>query len=953
MLHSSQPTHAHPGTNAAEPPPGVSGPDQPAASGARTVAEWRDQPVCLSLYPGAVVNGPAYGTQHTDWPWSKLVAMLSRKRRQGPKDGACMVLAQFEMDPGGPNQRVRRQAKNLRMRTAVALDIETNKQTGAVPPSVTEAIARIEALHLSAVVYTSHSHTPDLPRFRVVVQITEPVACHLPVVEVMADLLGLADVLDSGKLGAASVFYWPSAPPGSVDHHEIVDVKGRPVDAAWLERHAGVLLAQREAEKAKLRAAAMEAAVRRRATQIARGRTPGGSVIEAIRPHLDVEEELLRHGYTRASDWASDDRKYLYPKSETGIPGVHILHGSDGVDRVYSHHSGDPLAPGNLPSWCGVKAVDAVDVAMILGGYGDRKKGLHALATKFGLSTASKSPRRPDPPPAAEGDYGSTRPKPQRAGPKPNGDASRPPGGNGHASDGDEQPHAGARRETDDEPPPGAFDEPPEDEPAETGPAKPKQKTAEEMLAEINAGIRATVNELNRRYMVVSEAGKAVIYQPGQDTALKRRHFARLTTRDLQTFYMNDRIQVGFNQAGFPIYKTKADVWLNHRDRRQFIHGVVFDPSGAALDDGVLNLWQGFAVQPEQGDWSIMRDHIKTNICGGDEEYDGYLLRWMARMVQHPAEQGEVAVVLKGKEGCGKGTLAKALLHILGQHALGISHAKHLTGAFNGHLRDCVFLFADEAFYAGDKQHVGVLKSLITEPILTIEAKHQNAIQAANMLHVLMASNEEWVVPASLDARRFFVLSVSDLVAGDHRYFGELWAQMEAGGYAAMLHDLLAHDLAGFNVRAVPTTAALQQQRKMSLPIPEAWWMDCLHRGYVFRSKLGLEDFFAEWRDDVSTELLFASYTEFANQRHERHLMTREAMGGFLVDDMGCQHKRLTNAATGEHMAEELGSFGRAPKVITQYRPPGFSLGKLDEARADFTESTKLPIEWDPPDQTG
>jgi hypothetical protein len=73
----------------------------------------------------------------------------------------------------------------------------------------------------------------------------------------------------------------------------------------------------------------------------------------------------------------------------------------------------------------------------------------------------------------------------------------------------------------------------------------------------------------------------------------------------------------------------------------------------------------------------------------------------------------------------------------------------------------------------------------------------------------------------------------------------------------------------------VPTTAALQQQRKLSLPTPLAWWMDCLHRGYVFRSKLGLEAFFAEWHEEMSTNMLFASYTEFAKEHHERRPMSR------------------------------------------------------------------------------
>jgi hypothetical protein len=482
----------------------------------------------------------------------------------------------------------------------------------------------------------------------------------------------------------------------------------------------------------------------------------------------------------------------------------------------------------------------------------------------------------------------------------------------------------------------------------------PPDDPRRDMLNKINEGIDRAIADLNRRYMLVSEAGRAVIYQPGYDPVLKRRYFARLTPRDLGTFYMNDHIRVALTETGSPVYKSKANVWLNHPERRQFIHGVVFDPSGAAPDDGVMNLWEGFAVEPAPGDWSIMRDHIKNIICNGDEESFCYLLRWMARMVQRPAEQGEVAVILKGGEGSGKGTLARALLHILGQHGLGISNGKHLIGNFNGHLRDCVFLFADEAFYAGDKQHVGVLKSLITEPILTIEAKHQNAIQTANMLHLLMASNEEWVVPAALDARRFFVLEVSDLAVGSHAYFAELWAQMEAGGYAAMLFDLLALDLTGFNVRAVPTTAALQQQRKLSLPNPQAWWMDCLHRGYVFRSKLGLEAFFAQWQGEVSTELLFASYTEFANQHRERRPMTRETMGRFLTG-FRYKPKRLSNTAVGEHQIDELNGFNhreRANKVRLQPRPWGYSLGTLEMARTAFAEKTNLSIDWEPLEET-
>jgi hypothetical protein len=468
--------------------------------------------------------------------------------------------------------------------------------------------------------------------------------------------------------------------------------------------------------------------------------------------------------------------------------------------------------------------------------------------------------------------------------------------------------------------------------------------------------IDRTIAEFNARYMVVSEAGKAVIYAPAEDPILHRRYFDRLGFDDLRRLYLNRRIEVGRDDNGNPIMRPVADVWLHHAERRQFIRGVAFDPSGCSTPDGTLNLWQGFAVKPSPGQWDLLKLHIFEIICGSCRDRFDYLMNWLARMAQHPAEQGEVAIVMRGGEGTGKGTLARAMTRILGQHGLAISNSKHLTGNFNAHLRDCVFLFADEAFYAGDPSHVGVLKSIITEPYLTIEAKYQNAVQMPNFLHLMMASNEEWVVPAALDARRFFVLEVSRAHANDHDWFGAIWREMEAGGYAAMLYDLLHHDLTGFNVRHVPDTDGLQEQKKLSLGTSEAWWLDVLHRGYVYRSKLGLEAFFGEWHAAMTTEVLFASYGDFAKSRSERHPMNREGFGKFIAR-MGAKPVKPRDAVIGERIADvaisQYGDTTRKAELVKQPRAHGYSLGDLAQARHAFGAATGLSPAWpdDGPDE--
>ena len=85
------------------------------------------------------------------------------------------------------------------------------------------------------------------------------------------------------------------------------------------------------------------------------------------------------------------------------------------------------------------------------------------------------------------------------------------------------------------------------------------------------------------------------------------------------------------------------------------------------------------------------------------------------------------------------------------------------------------------------------------------------------MLHLMIASNDDWVVPSSHDERRYFVLRVSDRHANDRAYFAAIDAQMEAGGLAAMLHDLLAMDLSGHDFRHVPDTEALAAQKVHSM----------------------------------------------------------------------------------------------------------------------------------------
>jgi hypothetical protein len=274
--------------------------------------------------------------------------------------------------------------------------------------------------------------------------------------------------------------------------------------------------------------------------------------------------------------------------------------------------------------------------------------------------------------------------------------------------------------------------------------------------------------------------------------------------------------------------------WFSHPASATF-DGVGFRPGESEVLPGkLLNLWRGWAVEPKKGRWRLLRRHIYLVLGNGDWKAGRYILRWFAHMFQHPGEPGQTVLVFKGEEeGLGKGIMAQAIMQILGPYSLPVSDPKHFLGAFSGHLQHCVFLFLDEAFWAGDQKAEGRLKSLVTERYITIEPKYVTPFQTPNLLHIMMASNNDWVVPAGPTARRYAVFEVSNKHRRDKAYFNALRAEIEGGGAAAMLYDLLAMDLGDWEPQELYETDALVEQKQWSLRGLDAWIEGMLRKGML------------------------------------------------------------------------------------------------------------------------
>jgi phage/plasmid primase-like uncharacterized protein len=427
------------------------------------------------------------------------------------------------------------------------------------------------------------------------------------------------------------------------------------------------------------------------------------------------------------------------------------------------------------------------------------------------------------------------------------------------------------------------------------------------------------VEELNAKHFVVPVGGQTVIATSAHDDALRRELLVFSQERDVRLRYKHRHYQVGFTAKGLPIWKGLGEAWLAHRNRRTY-ERIALIPKGK-VPPGTFNLWRGFGVEPKPGNWPLIRQHLINVICSENEDDYRWLQRWLARAVQYPELHAEVAVVLRGQKGTGKGTLGQILHRLFRQHALQISNPAHFTGRFNGHLVDVLFLFVDEAFWAGDKAGEGTLKGLVTEPTIPIEPKFVNLFQATNRLKILMASNADWVVPATADERRYFVLDVDDCRRGDREYFAKLYEAINGAELPAFLDNLLKLDLADFDHRNPPHTAALNAQKLAGADSLTRFWLDCLTAGEI----VGADD--GDWPEDIPRQTLHDRYVTHAHDHGDRH--------------------PFSDAITAKKLAELMpGKVLRSIRPLKPHgdnlRPRRYALANLRECRAAFLEALRI-----------
>ena len=148
-----------------------------------------------------------------------------------------------------------------------------------------------------------------------------------------------------------------------------------------------------------------------------------------------------------------------------------------------------------------------------------------------------------------------------------------------------------------------------------------------------------------------------------------------------------------------------------------------------------------------------------NHIVGGRSVETEYFINWLAFIFQTNKKTG-TAWLLQGVPGTGKGIFyTKILRPLFGQQHVPMRALQSIEEQFNLYMREALFLIVDEfhmaSANAGTIKIADKLKSMITEPTLTIRAMRTNQIEVPNFTNLIFYTNRNDAAAVEEGDRRY------------------------------------------------------------------------------------------------------------------------------------------------------------------------------------------------------
>ena len=292
----------------------------------------------------------------------------------------------------------------------------------------------------------------------------------------------------------------------------------------------------------------------------------------------------------------------------------------------------------------------------------------------------------------------------------------------------------------------------------------------------------AVLNDL-RRVMIVVDKADAVYVFKERDAGSNRMSIAFCHLKVARETLKQLKVGTELKKEKV-VTKTAWDVFDSSANNSAFYkRDITFYSENP--DD--FSFFQGYKYDAVRNDSLIEKfnHHIRHIWCKDNEELYTYVQSWFATILQHPLGRCYTAIVVKGVEGTGKNAVTDVWAELLSGYAnSNVSDIDSIVGKFNTAVENKKLLVCNEMDSA-DMNSTAVfnrLKKLITENVIDINTKNisvRTGVQ--NVSNYVFVSNEFNPVKISSTDRRYCILTPSEEVRGDFRYFEELFASMKDG----------------------------------------------------------------------------------------------------------------------------------------------------------------------------
>ena len=338
-------------------------------------------------------------------------------------------------------------------------------------------------------------------------------------------------------------------------------------------------------------------------------------------------------------------------------------------------------------------------------------------------------------------------------------------------------------------------------------------------------------------------------------------------------------------KARYASLKPDGDVlnaiWRGNLPLRKFealvyLPGLPEFPDGE--DGGRYNIWRQSGVEAKEGDVQPFLDHV--DYLFPDDTERGYMLDYLAMLVQAPGRKINYALLVRGGQGTGKSWLGRLMTKIIGSPNVTLPSNTEVMSTWTAWTEGAQLAIIEELMAIGRLDMANRLKPIITEPTLRIEAKHAPLYSIPNHLNIMAFTNHDDAVPIERGDRRWLVL-FSDAKPRGEAYYKELFEYLDGDGPAAVKQYLLDRKVTLNPKGMAPRTRGKDEMRRLSLGEAEQSLADMLDESMPpfdfdlvrledildrmpmsFRGKNGFRNRIAKWLAQEAGAVKHTRYTK-------------------------------------------------------------------------------------------